>query len=109
MTDDRYDAAIEQLLREFAPQVLGAVTRRFRDFSLAEDANSPQRERDRRGRSKSGITREVLIVCFARLIRCAIVASGTRKAFAISAVVNPHWPLSSGRRSGSFIRKDWRP
>jgi hypothetical protein len=27
--------------------------------------------------------------CFARLIRCAIVASGTRNAFAISAVVKP--------------------
>ena len=32
---------------------------------------------------------EDLIVCFARLIRCAIVASGTRNAFAISAVVRP--------------------
>jgi hypothetical protein len=30
-----------------------------------------------------------LIVCFARLIRCAIVASGTRNARAISAVVRP--------------------
>ena len=30
-----------------------------------------------------------LIVCLARLIRWAIVASGTRKAFAISAVVRP--------------------
>ena len=29
------------------------------------------------------------MLCFARLIRCAIVASGTRKAFAISAVVRP--------------------
>ena len=27
--------------------------------------------------------------CLARLIRCAIVASGTRKALAISAVVRP--------------------
>ena len=34
-------------------------------------------------------TREDLIVCFARLMRCAIVLSGTRKALAISAVVNP--------------------
>ena len=32
-------------------------------------------------------TREALIVCFARLMRCAIVLSGTRKALAISAVV----------------------
>ena len=29
---------IEQLLRELAPQVLGAVTRRFQDFTAAEDA-----------------------------------------------------------------------
>jgi RNA polymerase sigma factor (sigma-70 family) len=29
---------IEHLLREFAPQVLGVVARRFRDFSSAEDA-----------------------------------------------------------------------
>ena len=29
------------------------------------------------------------MLCFARLIRCAIVASGTRNAFAISAVVRP--------------------
>ena len=32
---------------------------------------------------------ELLILCFARLIRCAIVPSGTRNALAISAVVNP--------------------
>jgi len=32
------DAASEHLLRELAPQVLGAVIRRFRDFSTAEDA-----------------------------------------------------------------------
>ena len=29
------------------------------------------------------------MLCFARLIRCAIVGSGTRNAFAISAVVSP--------------------
>jgi RNA polymerase sigma factor (sigma-70 family) len=29
---------IEQLLREYAPQVLGSVLRRFRDFAAAEDA-----------------------------------------------------------------------
>ena len=33
-----YDAPFEHLLRELAPQVLGAVARRFRDFSSAEDA-----------------------------------------------------------------------
>src|SRR4051812_10581093 len=34
----RLDDASSQLLRELAPQVLGAVIRRFRDFSAAEDA-----------------------------------------------------------------------
>ena len=38
MTDHQYDAPLEHLLRELAPQVLGAVARRFRDFSSAEDA-----------------------------------------------------------------------
>jgi RNA polymerase sigma factor (sigma-70 family) len=38
MTGPPYDVAIERLLRELAPQVLGAVARRFRDFSSAEDA-----------------------------------------------------------------------
>ena len=38
MGDHQYDAPIEHLLRELAPQVLGAVARRFRDFSSAEDA-----------------------------------------------------------------------
>ena len=33
-----WDATSEQLLRELAPQVLGAVARRFRDFVSAEDA-----------------------------------------------------------------------
>jgi RNA polymerase sigma factor (sigma-70 family) len=32
------DAFTEHLLRDLAPQVLGAVVRRFRDFSAAEDA-----------------------------------------------------------------------
>ena len=32
------DAETEHLLRELAPQVLGAVVRRFRDFAAAEDA-----------------------------------------------------------------------
>ena len=34
-------------------------------------------------------THEALIVCFARLMRCAIVLSGTRNALAISDVVSP--------------------
>lgn len=33
-----WNAASEHLLRELAPQVLGVVARRFRDFSSAEDA-----------------------------------------------------------------------
>lgn len=33
-----WDASAERLLRELAPQVLGAVVRRFRDFTSAEDA-----------------------------------------------------------------------
>jgi RNA polymerase sigma factor (sigma-70 family) len=34
----KWDTTSEHLLRELAPQVLGAVTRRFRDFSSSEDA-----------------------------------------------------------------------
>jgi predicted RNA polymerase sigma factor len=32
------DTRCEHLLRELAPQVLGVVVRRFRDFATAEDA-----------------------------------------------------------------------
>src|SRR3954469_5301135 len=38
MTSPPADPRIEHLLREFAPEVLGAVVRRFRDFSASEDA-----------------------------------------------------------------------
>ena len=38
MTPAPLDAHAEHLLRELAPQVLGAVIRRFRDFGAAEDA-----------------------------------------------------------------------
>jgi RNA polymerase sigma factor (sigma-70 family) len=38
MAGHPYDPPFEHLLRELAPQVLGAVARRFRDFSSAEDA-----------------------------------------------------------------------
>ena len=38
MTPGPLDVRAEQLLRELAPQVLGAVIRRFRDFAAAEDA-----------------------------------------------------------------------
>src|ERR1700739_461143 len=37
MADHPHDLPFEHLLRELAPQVLGAVARRFRDFSSAED------------------------------------------------------------------------
>ena len=32
------DRRVEEQLRELAPQVLGAVIRRFRDFAASEDA-----------------------------------------------------------------------
>lgn len=38
MTTSHWDATCEHLLRELAPQVLGAVIRRFHDFASAEDA-----------------------------------------------------------------------
>ena len=38
VTSRPLDAGSEHLLRELAPQVLGAVIRRFRDFAAAEDA-----------------------------------------------------------------------
>ena len=38
MTDQSLDITSEHLLRDLAPQVLGAVIRRFRDFAAAEDA-----------------------------------------------------------------------
>ncbi len=38
MTSSPFDTRSEHLLRELAPQVLGAVIRRFRDFAAAEDA-----------------------------------------------------------------------
>jgi RNA polymerase sigma factor (sigma-70 family) len=38
VTASPLDAGSEHLLRDLAPQVLGAVIRRFRDFSAAEDA-----------------------------------------------------------------------
>ena len=38
MTEEPSAILIEDLLRELAPQVLGAVIRRFHDFAAAEDA-----------------------------------------------------------------------
>ena len=37
-TADAFDSGAEPLLRTLAPQVLGAVIRRFGDFAAAEDA-----------------------------------------------------------------------
>jgi RNA polymerase sigma factor (sigma-70 family) len=38
VTSQAFDPAVEHLLRELAPQVLGAVARRYGDFAAAEDA-----------------------------------------------------------------------
>jgi RNA polymerase sigma factor (sigma-70 family) len=38
VTPQRLDVSSEHLLRDLAPQVLGAMIRRFRDFAAAEDA-----------------------------------------------------------------------
>jgi predicted RNA polymerase sigma factor len=38
VTDQLLDITSEHLLRDLAPQVLGVVIRRFRDFAAAEDA-----------------------------------------------------------------------
>ena len=38
MTPPSLDVRAESLLRELAPQVLGSVIRRYRDFAAAEDA-----------------------------------------------------------------------
>ena len=38
MIGQPFDTAVEDLLRELTPQVLGIVVRRFRDFAAAEDA-----------------------------------------------------------------------
>jgi predicted RNA polymerase sigma factor len=38
VTSPSLDARAEPLLRDLAPQVLGAVLRRFRDFGASEDA-----------------------------------------------------------------------
>ncbi len=38
MTSPPLDLRVERLLRDLAPQVLGAVVRRFRDFAASEDA-----------------------------------------------------------------------
>ena len=44
------DTRIEHLLRELAPQVLGAVARRSDDFAAAEDADRARGRERREGR-----------------------------------------------------------
>jgi hypothetical protein len=46
--------------------------------------------------------------CLARLIRCAIVASGTRKARAISAVVSPPTARSVSGIAEAGVRAGWQ-
>jgi len=58
MADHQYDAPIEHLLRELAPQVLGAVARRFRDFSSAEDAGAGGYDRRFHAMAARGRSRE---------------------------------------------------
>ena len=53
-------------------------------------------------------TREDLIVCFARLMRCAIVLSGTRKALAISAVVSPPTARSVSAMADEWVSAGWQ-
>ena len=45
MTTPARTFGAEPLLRELAPQVLGAIVRRFRDFAAAEDAVQEDEER----------------------------------------------------------------
>jgi hypothetical protein len=48
------------------------------------------------------------MVCFARLIRCAIVVSGTRNAFAISAVVRPPTARSVKEMAEAGVSAGWQ-
>ena len=49
-----------------------------------------------------------LMVCFARLMRCAIVASGTKNALAISAVVKPPTARSVKAIAEEGVRAGWQ-
>ena len=49
----------------------------------------------------------VLIACLPRLMRCAIVASGTRNARAISAVVSPPTARSVSATCDAGVRAGW--
>src|SRR5437667_8504394 len=48
------------------------------------------------------------MLCLARLMRCAMVASGTRNAFAISAVVNPPTARSVSAIAEAGVRAGWQ-
>ena len=50
-----WDTTSEHLLRELAPQVLGAVARRFRDFSSAEDAVQEAHDRGLHAMAREGV------------------------------------------------------
>src|SRR5580692_2526276 len=51
---------------------------------------------------------ESLMLCLARLIRCAIVASGTRNALAISAVVSPPTARSVSAIAEDKVNAGWQ-
>ena len=53
-------------------------------------------------------TPDVLMRCLARLIRCAIVASGTRNALAISAVVRPPTARSVSAIADGRVSAGWQ-
>jgi hypothetical protein len=48
------------------------------------------------------------MLCFARLIRCAIVASGTRNALAISAVVRPPTARNVSAMAEGRVSAGWQ-
>jgi hypothetical protein len=53
-------------------------------------------------------TPDFLMVCLARLIRCAMVASGTRNALAISAVVRPPTARSVSAIADGRVSAGWQ-
>ena len=81
--------------------------------ALVEDQiQHVQHRRERCARSlavgRRNGTPDALIVCFARLIRCAIVASGTRNARAISAVVRPPTARSVSAIADEGVSAAWQ-
>ena len=51
---------------------------------------------------------DVLMLCFARLMRWAIVDSGTRNALAISAVVSPPTARSVSAMADDDVSAGWQ-